>query len=302
MRLGLNLPQYSIDFALDRAGATEAIAVAVAAERAGASSVWVSDHPFALGPDGRPSGALEPLVLAGALARRTGRAAVGTLVLAATMRTPAFVAHAARSIASASPGRAIIGLGAGWYAPEHRAYGVALPPFAERMRRLGEALQRLGALGPARPEILVGGSSPAVLTLAARHADWWNLAWDAPVEGFRALSSRLDEECRRAGRDPAALRRSAGVTVLCAPDSAGLQRAVERLRSRAPYLDGITLSALATRVVVGTPEECAVRLGAYGADEVVVTLAVRDDAEMFAMLAEAVGVLRRATRDPGEAR
>ncbi|MFY9588708.1 MAG: LLM class flavin-dependent oxidoreductase, partial [Actinomycetota bacterium] len=141
------LPQYEIDVdggvwpALQR--------MAAHARAAGLDAVWLSDHPFAVGPDGVPSGALEPFVSAAALTRAVPGIDVGTLVLAATMRAPALVAHAARTIGPAF----ILGLGAGWYEAEHRAFGIPLPPYGERIARAGEVVDSLEAAGGARPRV-----------------------------------------------------------------------------------------------------------------------------------------------------
>jgi alkanesulfonate monooxygenase SsuD/methylene tetrahydromethanopterin reductase-like flavin-dependent oxidoreductase (luciferase family) len=288
MRVGLNLPQYEIDFASGDASAPAVIDLARRAEALGLDAVWLSDHPFVIGPDGLPSGALDPLVLLGALARRTARVRVGTLVLAATMRSPALVAHAARTLASVAPGRATLGIGTGWYGPEHHAYGIPLPPFPERTRLVEASLVALRALGNGRPALLVGGSSPSLLDVAARRADAWNLAWDPPVDAFGGVSERLDVACERAGRDPRTIARSVGVTVCVAPDRRGLSGAVERLRARAAYLSGVGLAALERSIIAGTPAQCAERMAAYGADEVVVTLLIRDDREMLELFAEEV--------------
>jgi alkanesulfonate monooxygenase len=288
MRVGLNLPQYEIDFASGTAQAPAVVELARRAEALGLDAVWLSDHPFVIGPDGRPSGALDPLVVLGALARVTARIRIGTLVLAATMRPPALVAHTARTLASAAPRRTILGIGAGWYAPEHHAYGIPLPSFRERTRIVEASLSTIGGLGNGRPALLVGGSSTALLEIAARRADTWNLAWDPPVDAFDRVSRRLDAACGRAGRDPRTIARSVGVTVCVAPDARGLRRAVERLRARAEYLSAVSLEGLEGAIVASTPTECAERIAAYGVDEVVVTLLLRDDPEMLDVLAEGV--------------
>jgi alkanesulfonate monooxygenase SsuD/methylene tetrahydromethanopterin reductase-like flavin-dependent oxidoreductase (luciferase family) len=269
------------------------VAAARDADAGGLDSVWVSDHPFAVGPDGVPSGALEPLAALAALARVTRRVRIGSLVLSSTMRASGLVAHCARTIESAAPGRLVLGLGAGWYEPEHRAFGVPLPPYAERARILAAALERVAGLGPQRPALLLGGSGLVILRLAARHADEWNVSWDVPPDRFRTLGRALDEECLGEGRDPATLERSVGVTVLVGETARDMDRAIERLRRRASFLASIDRAMLSERIVTGTPEECAVRLAAYGADEVVVAPLLRDDAEMRATIIERLAPLLR---------
>lgn len=292
MRVGLALPQYEID--RDPAGPRALrvlTAVARAADRLGLDSIWLSDHPFAVGPDGTVSGALEPLVAAGALARATGRIRVGTLVLAATMRAPALVAHVARTLPSE---RITFGVGAGWYEPEHRAFGVAIGTYGDRVARLEATLAAVRELGEDRPRLLAGGAGERVLDLAARYADEWNVSWDVPPETFASLAGRLDDACERAGRDPATIERSVGLTVLVGRDDRSIAAAVARLRDRAPFLANVDEASLRERIVVGGPEECVQRIAAYRADEVVVALLLRDDREMLELFAGEVAPGLRA--------
>lgn len=288
MKIGTALPQYGIDVASGAGAWPHALEAAVRAEAFGLDSVWLSDHPFAIGPDGVSSGAFDPLAGMAALARRTARVRVGTLVLSSAMRAPALVAHAFRSLTAVAPGRIVAGLGAGWYEPEHRAFGVPLPTYSGRLAALEATVDALAALGPGRPEILCGGTGPRLIELAARAADRWNVAWDVPVTSYVELNRMLDAACERAGRDPRAVGRSVGLTVLVAADERGIERAVERLRGRAAFLRGIDRDSLAERIVSGTPERCAERIAAYGADEVVVALLLRDDPEMLELFATEV--------------
>ena len=253
------------------------------AAAAGLDAVWLSDHPFAVGPDGVPSGALEPLVCAAALTRAVPGIRIGTLVLAGTMRAPSLVAHSARTIG----GRFIAGLGAGWYEAEHRAFGIGMPSYADRIARVEAVVDALGGL-ETRPRVLIGGSGERAIDLAARRADAWNVAWDLPPDAFAALNARVDDACERAGRDAATLTRSVGLTVLVAEDERGLDRSVDRLRARAAFLRDLDRRVLAERIVCGTPEVCAEKLAAYQADEIMAALLLRDDPEMLRLFAERV--------------
>jgi len=288
MRIGIALPQYGIDLDPGAAAWTAAAATAARAWTLELDSVWLSDHPFATGPDGVTSGALEPLVAAAALARATTRIRVGTLVLSATMRAPGLVAHAFRSLASIAPGRIVAGLGAGWYEPEHRTFGIPLPSYGDRVAMLERTVDALGALGGARPAVLCGGTGARVLSLAARAADAWNVAWDVAPEVFASLNRKVDAACELAGRDPGTLARTVGVTVLVAADERGLDRAVDRLRGRAAFLAALDRRALSERIIAGTPQQCVDRIAAYGADEVMVALLLRDDPEMLTLFATEV--------------
>jgi alkanesulfonate monooxygenase SsuD/methylene tetrahydromethanopterin reductase-like flavin-dependent oxidoreductase (luciferase family) len=295
VRIGVALPQYAIDLGPGGRGRGVVPALleqAKLAEALGLDSVWLSDHPFAVGPDGVASGAAEPMVSAAAILRATTRVRVGTLVLAATMRAPGLVGHIARTLVTADSGRFVLGLGGGWYAPEHAAFGLPLPPYRARVGSL-EATVTAVRSHAAGAHVLVGGSGSTVLGVAARHADEWNVAWDLPPRRFAALSARLDEECDRAGRDPRSVDRSVGVTVLVGRDANEIETAVARLRERAAFLRSVDAAALGERIVAGTPEQCAERLAAYGSDGIVVALLLRDDPEMLELFATEVAPLLR---------
>jgi alkanesulfonate monooxygenase SsuD/methylene tetrahydromethanopterin reductase-like flavin-dependent oxidoreductase (luciferase family) len=295
MKLGTALPQYAIDVAPGVGVWSLASATAARAETLGLDAVWLSDHPFAIGPDGVASGAFEPITGAAALGRATERLRIGTLVLSSAMRAPGLVAHAFRSLSAIAPGRIVAGLGAGWYEPEHRAFGMPLPSYAERLASLERTVDALAALGPERPELLLGGTGARLIELAARAADAWNVAWDVPPDAYADLNRRLDTACERAGRDPRSISRTVGLTVLVAADDRGLDAAVDRLRGRAAFLSGVDRGTLAERIVCGTPERCAERIAAYGADEVVAALLLRDDPEMLDLFAAEVAPKLRSS-------
>jgi alkanesulfonate monooxygenase SsuD/methylene tetrahydromethanopterin reductase-like flavin-dependent oxidoreductase (luciferase family) len=170
----------------------------------------------------------------------TRRIRLGVLVTSNTFRHPAVLLKSAVTVDHLSGGRLILGLGTGWHEEEHRRFGIPLPPAAERVDRLEEALEiitRLMASETAsyagrhyqlhdahlqprpiqRPRIpiLVAAHRPRMLRIAARYADQWDtfaeLAGTATegvatdlVERMRAL----DVACASVGRDPAEIRRS----------------------------------------------------------------------------------------------
>lgn len=274
MKVGVNLPQYEGDFASGSLDLDAVAAYARAAERWGIDGVWVSDHPFAVAPDGTTWHALDPFTVLDAVAAATDRIGLGTLVLACSRREPADVAAFAHLL---GPARTTLGLGCGWYREEHEALGVSLPPFAERVSRLERCV---GAARAAGARVLVGGTARAVRDVAARAADAWNMAWDPSPERFRATAAGMG-----------GVARSVGLTVLVADGRADAVRAVERLRARAPFIG--STDALLGAICWGTPDAIAERIAAYGADEVVATLPLRDDLEMLERFAtEAAPALR----------
>jgi alkanesulfonate monooxygenase SsuD/methylene tetrahydromethanopterin reductase-like flavin-dependent oxidoreductase (luciferase family) len=179
-----------------------------------------------------------------ALAARTARVAVGSLVLGNTYRHPAVVANMAATLDRISQGRLVLGIGAGWQPNEHAAYGIALPARQDRIAALDEACAVIRSLldqrrttmegaayrlsdAPCDPKptsrvgLLVGGGGPGIMRVAARHADVWH-AWAGPAE-FADKNALLDGLCRDAGRQPSDVARACGgaVTVRPGPGTVG---------------------------------------------------------------------------------
>ncbi|MDQ6854265.1 MAG: LLM class flavin-dependent oxidoreductase, partial [Actinomycetota bacterium] len=139
---GLQLPNFTFPGVPDEEMFDHVADLAVAGEESGFDSLWVMDHFWQLPPLGGPTQPmLEGYTLLGALAARTRRVRVGTLVTGVTYRNPAHVAKIVTTLDVISRGRAVLGIGAAWYEEEHEAFGFDFPPTGERMDRLEEALQ-----------------------------------------------------------------------------------------------------------------------------------------------------------------
>ncbi len=238
LRLGLNLPHSDGQLAGRTPRWTDILAMARAAEEMGFDSVWVSDH-FGFGdPEGDWRGSWESWTLLTAIAASTQRVTLGTYVTCVPWRNPALLAKMAETLDEISGGRLILGLGAGWYEPEFRAFGF---PFEDRFDRFEDSLRiicsmlrtgtahhdgrvvqargaRLEPRGP-RPAglpVMVGAGGPRMLRLTAELADQWNGGLRAPGEPEAQLHA-VDEACRAEGRDPATLTRSVEVLVRTLP-------------------------------------------------------------------------------------
>lgn len=216
MRVGLALPHYD---APGRPVTLEAVvATAVAAERMGFDSVWVSDHlVFDLAKYGGSDeliGCLEPLTTLSVLAAETERVRLGTMVLCNEFRPPALVAKMASTIHLASGGRLELGLGAGWYEREFELFGIPFPRAGVRLERLGEAAEVIRALltgepvsyrgrhyelrdallapAPAEPPtIWIGGKGDRAVALAGRVGDGWNAAWFSDPDAYAERAAHL---------------------------------------------------------------------------------------------------------------
>ncbi len=328
MRVGLALPHY--DFSSPDGGPVSWERLAASARRAealGFDSIWVSDHFFLSlarygGPD-EPSGSPEPLAALAALAVVTERVRLGTLVLGAGFRHPALLAKAATTIDLVSGGRFDLGLGAGWYEEEYRAFGYDFEDAGGRFQILEEVVEVLARLfegGPVtwkgerfelreaysrpepvqkpRPPLWIGGKGgPRLLRLIARRADGWNTVWAWTPEAYGERARALDAACREEGRDPASVRRSVGLYTLVGEDPADLVARYRALQRWTPggALDGEMLQEWGRDKLVGTPDQVLERLAAFaahGVEEVVLSAAsipfsVHDEG-MLDVVAEAV--------------
>jgi alkanesulfonate monooxygenase SsuD/methylene tetrahydromethanopterin reductase-like flavin-dependent oxidoreductase (luciferase family) len=204
------------------------------ADEAGLDDLWVWDHLLPI--KGRPEGPIfEPLMTLAGWASRTSRVRIGPMVAANTFRNPALLVKMITALDHMTAGRAILGLGAGWYEDEHRAFGIEYgESTGQRLDWLDEAAAMVRALlhgevatarGPhfsmdevandpppvqARLPLLIGGSGARkTLATVARYADVWNTGGD--VTEARAKDALLREWCQRVGRDESTIERSIGV-------------------------------------------------------------------------------------------
>ncbi|STZ62217.1 LLM class F420-dependent oxidoreductase [Mycolicibacterium tokaiense] len=236
IRLGLQIPNFSYDrpvtelFPAVQAQAREA-------EAAGFDTVLVMDHLYQLPGLGEPDEpVLEAYTALAALAASTERIQLSTLVTGNTYRNPTLLAKVITTLDVLSGGRAVLGLGAGWYELEHRQLGFEFGSFTERFEKLEEALQVIlpmtqgerptfsgkwyhteNAINEPRyrdhiPVMLGGSGEKKTFRLAARHADHLNII--APIEELPAKLRVLEQRCIEIDRDPASLATSTLLTVI----------------------------------------------------------------------------------------
>jgi len=236
IRLGLQIPNFSYGTGVAELFPT-VIAQAREAEEAGFDSVFVMDHFYQLPGLGTPDAPmLEAYTALGALATATERVQLGTLVTGNTYRNPTLLAKAITTLDVISQGRAILGLGTGWYELEHDSLGYEFGTFTDRFNKLGEALQIiLPMLEGERPTfegkyyrtkeamaeprfrdhipLMIGGSGEKkTIPLAARHFDHLNI-----IAGFDELSRKIEvvkQKCEEIDRDPSTLETSMLVMAL----------------------------------------------------------------------------------------
>lgn len=237
LQFGLSLPQgWNMELVSmkDPVEAYEAMTrVAQTADELGFASAWLVDH-FHTTPRPAQEITFECWTTTAALARDTKRIRIGQTVTCAGYRNPALLAKMASTVDVLSHGRLNFGIGAGWHEHEYRGYGYDYPDTAERLRRLGEALQVIRAMWtqeeavfegkyyqvhgainqpkgvqqPHIPILIGGGGEKVTLKLVAQYGDACNVFGDA--ETLKHKFAVLKAHCEAIGRDYESIRRTAG--------------------------------------------------------------------------------------------
>ncbi|MER6446076.1 LLM class F420-dependent oxidoreductase [Streptomyces venezuelae] len=258
------------------------LTVAKATEDLGFDAFFRSDHYVRMGSaDGLPGPTDAWITLAG-LARETKRIRLGTLMTAGTFRLPGVLAIQVAQVDQMSGGRVELGLGAGWFEQEHKAYGIPFP--ADRMSRLEEQLAIVTGLwateigasfdyagthyqvenSPALPKpaqakvpVLVGGhGAKRTPRLAARYADEFNMPFASIADSERQFA-RVREAAEEAGRKADDLRYSNALVVCVGKDDAEVARRAAAI--------GRDVDELKANGLAGSPAEVVEKIGAYGA-------------------------------------
>ncbi|TKJ20678.1 LLM class F420-dependent oxidoreductase [Blastococcus sp. CCUG 61487] len=265
-------------------GATydDLLAVARRTEETGFDAFFRSDHYLTMGGDGLPGPTDAWVTLAG-LARETSRIRLGTLMTAGTFRLPGPLAISVAQVDQMSGGRVELGIGSGWFAQEHTAYGIPFPSLGERFDRYEEQLAVISGLwntpvgetfdfdgqhyqlsnSPALPKpvqeggipILVGGGGKKrTPRLAARYAAEFNVPFMSAEDNAR-LFAGVREACEEQGRDPSSLVYSSALVVCVGKDEAEIARRAAAI--------GREVEELREHGVAGTPAEAVDIIGRY---------------------------------------
>ncbi len=302
LRFGVTLPQIKRTW-------QEARDAAIEFDRLGYDHLWVCDHVYGVPIPTLPI--FEAWTELAAVAAVTERAGLGTLVTPPFFRNPALLAKQIATLDHISGGRAIAGLGAGWFQPEFEQTGCAFPPLRERMRALDETaeiLKRLWTEPKAsfegrhfsvheaicepkpvrRPPILIGGGGERVLMgIAARHADIWNNLAVFQAELGNKVEA-LRRRCDELDRDFDAIEVSQQCVVVIAPDEAAADAA---LAKAGKIYGGHMGAALAEHGIWGTPErviDCIEKHVKLGCTTFLMEFFGRDTREPARLFAETV--------------
>jgi F420-dependent oxidoreductase-like protein len=262
-------------------GATyeDQLRVARHAEESGYDAFFRSDHFLAMSGDGGPGPTDSWATLAG-LARETSRIRLGTMVTSATFRLPGPLAITVAEVDAMSGGRVELGIGAGWFEAEHKAYGIPFPDTKERFDRLAEQLAIITGLwttpggfsyqgeyyqvtdSPGLPKpvqrptppVIVGGRGPKrTPALAASYAAEYNVPFSS-LEDTQAAYERVAAACAELGRD--------GVPLFSAAQTLAVGRDDAEVRRRAEAT-GYPVERLKRIGLCGTPAEVVDRIGQF---------------------------------------
>jgi F420-dependent oxidoreductase-like protein len=281
------------------------LAQASATERLGFDGWFRSDHFLAMDDADPLPGPTDAWTTLAGLARDTRRIRLGTLVSSATFRHPSILAIQVAQVDAMSGGRVELGLGTGWFAEEHVAYGIPFPP--RRFGLLEEQLEIVTGLwstpvgdhfdfagehytlerSPALPKpvqhpvpVIIGGAGPRrTPAIAARFATEFNIGFrseDTIAETFDGVR----RACEAIGRDPATLRTSVALPTVVATDDADYLRRLAAI--------GADADTFANVNIAGSPDaaiEKLLRLRELGADRVYLQLVDLRDLEHLELIA-----------------
>lgn len=257
------------------------------AERLGFGAFFRSDHYLKMGDvTGRPGPSDAWITLAG-LARETSTIRLGTLVTSATFRHPGPLAVSVANVDQMSGGRVDFGLGAGWFAGEHEAYGIPFPETIERFDRLEEQLELITGLwaaegnydftgthyqlkdSPALPKpvqrtghrgsipVVVGGhGKKRTPALAAAYADEFNVPF-ASVDATETQYGRVARAAETAGRTAGSMTYSAAQVLCIGENEAEIERRAAAI--------GREKDELRENGLAGTPDEVIAKIQQFAA-------------------------------------
>jgi F420-dependent oxidoreductase-like protein len=256
-------------------------------------SIWVYDH-FHTVPRPSTEATHEAWSLMSAFGAVTERIRLGQMCTCMAYRNPAYLAKVAATCDIVSGGRIEMGIGAGWYEHEWRAFGYGFPRAGERLGMLDEGVQIMrqawtdgvatldgkyyqvdGAIvrplplqAGGIPLWIAGGGEKVTLRIAARYARYTN--FDGTLPGFARKSALLKEHCREVGTDFDAIVRSANYNVVIGATEAEVAERLAGVRARLqPHLAADVLDGFMTNLIAstsGTPEQVLEKITA-AADE-----------------------------------
>lgn len=275
--------KFGISTAPQNIGWSEIRDVWVRADALEFDSGWIFDHILAISGNIEDP-ILEVWTLLAALADATSQIRLGSLVTCNTLRHPALLAKMTATIDHISNGRVILGIGAGYFEPEHELFGIPLPSTRERSEMLEESVQIVRGLWsegrfsfagehyeitdapleplpvqPTIPILMGGGGEKRTLRVVAEHADLWNMppgGIGITPESYGQKYGVLLDWCEKVGRDPSEIEPHLAFPVFVDEQES---KALERKRRLAESM-GMDEPLASRHILAGTPEQVTERL------------------------------------------
>ncbi|MEO8263153.1 MAG: TIGR03560 family F420-dependent LLM class oxidoreductase, partial [Pseudolysinimonas sp.] len=255
-------------------------------------SLWVYDH-FHTVPVPTDEATHEAWTLMAAFAAAARRIRLGQMCTCMAYRNPAYLAKVAATVDIISGGRLEMGIGAGWYEHEWRAYGYGFPDAPARLRMLregveimhqawttgtatldGEFYQVDGAivrplpLQGRIPMWVAGGGEKVTLKIAAQYAQYTNFNGGAQV--FAEKSELLRGHCETVGTDFDAIVRSSNFNTIIGSTESDVHSRIDVIEARmsgplgeqkaAQYVAQYRNPAATGEALIGTAEQIVEKL------------------------------------------
>jgi F420-dependent oxidoreductase-like protein len=261
--------------------------LALAADAGPWESLWVYDH-FHTTPVPSDEATHEAWTLMAAFGAVTDRIRLGQMCTCMAYRNPAYLAKVAATVDHVSSGRLEMGIGAGWYEHEWRAYGYGFPEAPERLRMLDQGVQimrQAWAQGHADldgehyrvngaivrplpiqdggiPIWVAGGGEKVTLRIAAQYAQYTN--FNGGAEEFARKSEILRGHCQKHGTDFDAITRSSNFNTIIGSTEAEVAERIDAVEARlVPHLGAEGAAKVvdqyrehgSAQAIAGTPEQ-----------------------------------------------
>lgn len=252
--------------------------VALESERLGFDSVWLNDHFFYF----QDVPFLECWTTLSALAFKTKKIKLGSLVLCNSYRHPSMVSKMASTLDVISKGRLMLGLGAGWHKDEYKRFGFPFQKLSKRVEQLRESVfiikqlwqkERLTFNGkyynldncfcnpkpfqkPFPPVWIGGKEEKYLLKVVAELADGCNFGWSLTPEEYRNKIRLLKKYCSMLGRRHDEIRRSIGAICITAERNRDLE--IEKFKP-----PNQSMKTYSKSHIVGTADQCIEKIRSY---------------------------------------
>ncbi|NEW45221.1 LLM class F420-dependent oxidoreductase [Nocardia cyriacigeorgica] len=285
------------------------LSVAKAAEDLGYGAFFRSDHYLAMGDASGLPGPTDAWITLAGLARETSRIRLGTLVTAATFRLPGPLAIQVAQVDQMSSGRVELGLGSGWFAEEHAAYGIPFPD--DKFARLEEQLAVITGLwetklgdtftfegahyqltdSPALPKpvqdplpVLIGGTGARrTPRLAARYASEFNMPFSS-LEETATQFERVRAAVAERGRAADEMIYSNALVACVGTSDAEVTRRADAI--------GREVDELKANGLAGSPAEVVDKIGRFaelGTQRIYLQILDMRDLDHLELIAQQVG-------------